>query len=230
MKSFPIRRLAPDSAISFDDALAVEEPLEIRIEGSPIAITMRSPGHDRELAAGFLLSEGVIESASDLDIVDVRGFHRQLPGCVAEKSAAADLEGLTRHVFTSSSCGVCGKTSIDRLARQFPPIACDLRIPLEVLYGLPSVLGEAQQDFQLTGGLARGGSNDEHGKLLLHHEDVGRHNALDKVLGASLLKGEVPLSQSILLVSGQGVVRDSSKARWRNWLRGGHRSAIQSGC
>jgi FdhD protein len=205
MKSFPIRRLAPDSAISFDDALAVEEPLEIRIEGSPIAITMRSPGHDRELAAGFLLSEGVIQSAADLfDIVQCPGDSTGNSLDVLLKNpAAADLEGLTRHVFTSSSCGVCGKTSIDRLARQFPPIACELRIPRGILYGLPAALGAAQQDFQLTGGLHAAALFDEHGNLLLLHEDVGRHNALDKVLGASLLKGELPLSQSILLVSGR---------------------------
>jgi FdhD protein len=214
MKSFPIRRLAPDSAVSFDDDVAIEEPLEIRIEGRPIAVTMRTPGHDRELAAGFLLSEGVIRSREDLfDIVqcpsDSTGNSLDV---LLKNPAAADLDRLTRHVFTSSSCGVCGQQSIERLARQFPPVACDLRISREVLFGLPETLAAAQPVFQQTGGLHAAALFDGSGNLLLLREDVGRHNALDKILGVALFEGLLPLSHRLLLVSGRASFEILQKA------------------
>jgi FdhD protein len=214
MKNFPIRRLTPDSSESFDDALALEEPLEIRVEGKPVAVTMRTPGHDRELAAGFLLSEGVIASAADL--FDIVQCPSDSPGnaldVLLKNPAAADLDRLTRHVFTSSSCGVCGTASIEKLAKQFPPITCGLQVPREILFRLPAVLGEAQPVFQQTGGLHAAALFDEHGGLLLLREDVGRHNALDKILGAALLEGRLPLAQHLLLVSGRASFEILQKA------------------
>jgi FdhD protein len=214
MKNFPIRKLAPDSSVLLDDVLAVEEPLEIRVEGKPVAVTMRTPGHDRELAAGFLLSEGVINSSADL--FDIVQCPSDSPGnaldVLLKDPSSVDLEGLTRHVFTSSSCGVCGKASIDKVMRDFPPAVCGMQILREVLFRLPVALGEAQPMFRETGGLHAAALFDEKGALLDLHEDVGRHNAVDKILGASLLDGALPLSRHILLVSGRASFEILQKA------------------
>lgn len=214
MKSFPIRRLAPDSAVSVDDTVAIEEPLEIRIEGRPISVTMRTPGHDRELVAGFLLSEGVIRSREDL--FDIVQCPSDSPGnsldVLLKNPAAADLDRLTRHVFTSSSCGVCGQASIEQLARDFPPIACELRLSREILFSLTDTLAAAQPIFQQTGGLHAAALFDAAGALAVLREDVGRHNALDKVLGSALLGAKLPLSDHLLLVSGRASFEILQKA------------------
>jgi FdhD protein len=214
MKNVSIRRLTPVSSVLRDDTLVVEEPLEIRVEGKPVAVTMRTPGHDRELAAGFLLSEGVITSASGLfDIVQCPGDSSgNVLDVLLKDPAAADLERLTRHVFTSSSCGVCGTASLEKMARQFSPISCSLQISREVLFRLPAALGEAQPVFQETGGLHAAALFDEHGTLLRLREDVGRHNALDKILGASVLEGRLPLAECVLLVSGRASFEILQKA------------------
>ena len=190
------------------DALAVEEPLELRVEGRSIAVVMRTPGHDRELAAGFLLTEGVIKSAKDLF---------DLTSCVANGTAGkgnavdaaltrpdrAELEKLTRHVFTSSSCGVCSKASIDFVLKRRKPLEDSVRIPATLILSLPKRLAAAQEDFKKTGGLHACALFDSAGHLLAAREDVGRHNALDKLIGWALLEKRTPLHGHVVLLSGR---------------------------
>jgi FdhD protein len=187
------------------DRVAAEEPLEIRVNGTSVAVTMRTPGHDDELATGFLFTESLI--ARDDEIaeivhcpdVDPEGIGNTLD---VRLRTDPDLASLTRHVFTSSSCGVCGKATIDSVFQHFPPVQ-RARIPeAELLLSLPSKLREAQETFDRTGGLHASALFDREGNLLLLREDVGRHNALDKVIGHALQK-EMPLSEVVLLVSGR---------------------------
>jgi FdhD protein len=178
------------------DELAVEEPLEIRVGGRPVAVTMRTPGHDDELALGFLVSEGVrpldVSFPDDLaaNTVDVRaeGF---------------DPERLSRHFYTSSSCGVCGKGALEAVAVESPRVESDLKVPAELVGDLPERLREAQPAFAATGGLHATGLFDGEGALLCVREDVGRHNAMDKVIGWAFVGGRLPLSREILCVSGR---------------------------
>ena len=190
------------------DALAIEEPLELRVEGRSIAVIMRTPGHDRELAAGFLLTEGVIKSAKDLfDITSCIAPGGAGKGNAVDAALArpdlAELDKLTRHVFTSSSCGVCSKATIDSVIKHRRPLADDVRVPASLLLSLPKKLGAAQKGFQKTGGLHACALFDSKGKLLAAREDVGRHNALDKLIGWALLEHRTPLHGHIVLLSGR---------------------------
>ncbi len=190
------------------DALAIEEPLELRVEGRSIAVIMRTPGHDRELAAGFLLTEGVIKSAKDLfDITSCVAPAGAGKGNAVDAALArpelAELDKLTRHVFTSSSCGVCSKATIDSVIKRRKPLADDLRITARLLLSLPRLLARTQEDFQKTGGLHACALFDSKGRLLAAREDVGRHNALDKLLGWALLDHRTPLHGHIVLLSGR---------------------------
>lgn len=196
--------VAPDSS----DAVAVEEPLEIRVADRSVAVTMRTPGHDRELAAGFLLTEGVIRSADDLlDLVPCRdqagGESGNVINAIPSPALAIDFGRLTRHVFSSSSCGVCGKATLDAVAQAFPPVASDARFDPAMLAKLPERLRAEQPVFAATGGLHGCALFDPSGKISLVREDVGRHNALDKVLGRALLDGQLPLARCGLLLSGR---------------------------
>ena len=201
------------------DQLAAEEPLEIRlgyaVEGQrthrTLAVTMRTPGHDEELAAGFLLSEGIIHAKRDLlgirPCPDVR--KPEEAGNVVRAELAGhvpvDFEGLERHFYTSSSCGVCGKTSIAAVRNAScpaPPAAGPLVAPATI-HALPDKLRAAQAGFAHTGGQHAAALFSVDGELLALREDVGRHNALDKLLGAALLAGHLPLQQHVLLLSGR---------------------------
>ena len=200
-----------------DDVLAAEEPLEIRVEGRSIAVVMRTPGHDRELAAGFLLTEGVIKSAKDLfDIttcVAPAGAGKGNAVDVAlARPGAVDLEKLTRHVFTSSSCGICSQASIDAVLRVRKPLADGVRIEPRTLLALPAALAERQTTFHITGGLHACALFDRTGKLLAIREDVGRHNALDKLIGWALLEKRTPLRGHIVLLSGRASFEMMQKA------------------
>ena len=191
-----------------DDVLAAEEPLEIRVEGRSIAVVMRTPGHDRELAAGFLLTEGVIKSAKDLfDIAPCVAPSGAGKGNAVDvalaRPGAVDLEKLTRHVFTSSSCGICSQTSIDAVLRVRKPLADRVRIEAGTLLALPARLAEKQTAFHTTGGLRACALFDRTGKLLALREDVGRHNALDKLIGWALLEKRTPLRGHLVLLSGR---------------------------
>ena len=178
------------------DVVAVEEPLEIRVNGSPVAVTMRTPGHDEELALGFCLSEGMRpqRAASPADLaantVDV-----QAPGF--------DPERLRRSFYVSSSCGICGKGAIDAVAVEAPRVDSELRLPAALLVSLPERLREGQGAFAATGGLHATGLFDRDGALVCLREDVGRHNALDKVLGWAFLEDRLPLSDRALCLSGR---------------------------
>jgi FdhD protein len=192
-----------------NDELATEEPLEIRVEGRSLAVVMRTPGHDRELAAGFLLSEGLIRDRDAIFDITPCGATATPDGpasvidVLLVRPAEIDFSRLTRHVFSSSSCGICGKATIEAVHQQFPPIESDLCLPAERILTLPQKLAEAQATFKRTGGLHGSALFNERGELLCLREDVGRHNALDKVVGEALLAGKLPLTRHILLVSGR---------------------------
>jgi FdhD protein len=198
---------------SHTDHLATEEPLEIRLVNPQrtVAITMRTPGADFELAAGFLYSEGVINHRSDIKTIrycvdrDVDGEQRQNIVSVALRDTLSpDLPPLERHFFTTSACGVCGKASLEALRlRGCSVIANDLSVSANIIWRLPEQLQAAQRVFSSTGGLHAAALFDHQGNLLAVQEDVGRHNALDKLIGSALLTEVLPLSDRIILVSGR---------------------------
>src|SRR5438067_6252923 len=178
------------------DQVAVEEPLEIRIGGRPVAVTMRTPGHDEELALGFCLSEGL------------RPTEARLPDDLAANAVDVDAPGfdparLQRSFYTSSSCGVCGKGALEAVAVEAPRVESRLRLPLALVATLPDRLREAQATFAATGGLHATGLFTAGGELLCAREDVGRHNALDKVVGWAFGVGRLPLVDTVLSVSGR---------------------------
>ncbi|MEM7013845.1 MAG: formate dehydrogenase accessory sulfurtransferase FdhD [Verrucomicrobiota bacterium] len=191
-----------------EDVLAVEEPLEIRVEGQSVAVVMRTPGNDEELVAGFLRTEGVVEDSRDVfEISPCPAAEGAGEGNVMEVLVRNPdeelLEKLTRHVFSASSCGICGKATIESVFVSFPQIESSLVVEPDVLLGLPDKLRNAQANFEQTGGLHASALFDGSGELLLLREDVGRHNALDKVIGSALLNQQLPLRDRILLVSGR---------------------------
>lgn len=198
---------------SRSDQLATEEPLEIRLVSpkQTVAITMRTPGADFELAAGFLYSEGVVNNREDIDRIsycvdaNVDGEQRyNIVNVELREGLSVDLQPLERHFFTTSACGVCGKTSLEALrSREIPAIAKGLEVPLDVIYSLPEQLRNAQRVFSTTGGLHAAALFDAQGHLLAVREDVGRHNALDKLVGWAVLGNELPLSNRIVMVSGR---------------------------
>ena len=191
-----------------EDSLAAEEPLEIRVGGHSVAVVMRTPGHDRELVAGFLVTEGLVKRREDvLDLVYCRADggkpEENILDVILAPGAVVDVARLTRHVFTSSSCGICSKASIDAVRMQFPPIAAPLSPRRAVLAGLPEKLRAAQAAFAATGGLHASALFSAGGELQVVREDVGRHNALDKVVGHAFFAERLPLTATILLVSGR---------------------------
>jgi FdhD protein len=212
LRSKPITRInGPGKTLSAEDLVAVEEPLEIRVAGRSVAVVMRTPGNDRELAAGFLVTEGLLRQRDDvLDIVRCTSggssegaSFENIVDVLLASGAAVDLSRLTRHVFTSSSCGICSKASIDAVQAQFASIPRALSPRRELLVSLPGKLNAAQEAFAATGGLHASALFDRDGTLELVREDVGRHNALDKVIGHAFLAERLPLEDRILLVSGR---------------------------
>lgn len=209
-----------DVATSKQDLLTVEEPLEIRFAGFSVAVTMRTPGNDFDLALGFLFTEGVIHAREDVastaycvadgvsqgNIVNVNPTH---PGLV-------DPRRWQRNFFSTSSCGICGKASIDTIHQQASPIQSQAQIAHTVLYQLDKQLRAAQEVFSQTGGLHAAGLFDLDGGLVTLREDVGRHNAVDKVIGDALQRGGLPLQQSVLVVSSRASFEVTQKA----WMAG----------
>ena len=179
-----------------DDLVAVEEPLEIRIGGEPVAVTMRTPGHDEELALGFALSEG-------LRPLDARVPRDLAANAVELEAPELDRDRLRRSFYTSSSCGVCGKGALEAVAVEAPRVTSDLAVDAATLAALPDRLREAQRAFAATGGLHATGLFDARGSLLCVREDVGRHNAFDKVVGWAFRARRLPLSDSVVCVSGR---------------------------
>lgn len=193
---------------SAGDCLAAEEPLQILLSGKPLAVTMRTPGHDRELAAGFLWSEGIIESHDQIHALitpQSAGFHSNNILDVQLRDDAIELDHSQRSFISNSSCGVCGKASIDAVrSRGLRPVDSSFSLHAEILCSLPDRLRAHQSIFQRTGGLHAAALFSSHGELIVLREDIGRHNAVDKIIGWALLQNLIPLSNHALLVSGRG--------------------------
>ena len=203
-----VTRIDGDVAGEVVDVLAVEEPLEIRVAwrsgGEPreknISVTMRTPGEDFDLATGLLFSEGLIRSGDDLAAVRHWGSPNVVRAELRE-AASVDWSRLERHFYTSSSCGICGKTSIDAVRVLAPPLPAGAAPRAEVIHGIPDSLSEQQSDFRLTGGLHAAALFDDDGGLRCVREDIGRHNAVDKVIGALLRDGSLARGGGVLAVS-----------------------------
>jgi FdhD protein len=206
-----------DTTTAKDDLITVEEPLEIRFAGLSVAVTMRTPGDDFDLALGFLFTEGILHTREDVastaycpsadleaqgNIVNVNPTH---PGLV-------DPQRWQRNFFSTSSCGICGKASIDAIHQQACPVQSRARMSHETLYRLDERLRAAQEDFARTGGLHAAGLFGLDGELIAAREDVGRHNAVDKVIGDALRRGALPLTQSVLVVSSRASFEVTQKA------------------
>ena len=211
------KKIGHAGTVEKPDLLAVEEPLEIRIGFGPIgsreqrslSVTMRTPGHDFELSLGFLFTEGIIQSVDQVESIkyceDV-GRQEEKENVVRlelRPEVQIDFQNLQRNFYTTSSCGVCGKSSLEAVRVQCSPLEADFKIPSSIIHSLPEKLRKAQHVFEYTGGLHGAGLFNLQGELILLREDVGRHNALDKVIGAMLFKNETPPSNHILLVSGR---------------------------
>jgi FdhD protein len=178
-----------------EDAVAIEEPLEIRVDGAALAVTMRTPGHDEELALGFLYGEGLIDGPRDA------GLSEDLANNTIEVAGPLTRDPGVRRFYTTSSCGVCGKGALEEVAVLSAPVSAAPTIPRSLAAELPNRLD--QPGFRRTGGLHATGLFDPDGELLYTREDVGRHNAMDKVVGRALLDGRLPLSGRVLCVSGR---------------------------
>ena len=213
-----VRKISANGDSSASDILAVEEPLEIRlgfpedgkIRQHPISITMRTPGSDFELAAGFLFTEGILEYPDQISRIRHFGVPVKVSGLKntlvvdLNEGVDVDFKRLERNFYTTSSCGVCGKSSIEALHTGVKKVDGDeLKIAPSLINRLPEILRSSQDVFEKTGGLHASALFDASGELEIVREDVGRHNALDKVIGAKFLAGATPLSETILLVSGR---------------------------
>jgi FdhD protein len=210
----------------FEDLVATEEPLEIRLEGRALAVTLRTPGDDEELAAGFVLTEGLVKHAADIDrIVIVEDVAPSARGNVVDvrlvrpagRGRSSSVSKLThRPSFITSACGVCGRGTIDAVSRRAAPLPDGRSIAADRIIAFPDRLRLAQAVFTETGGLHAAGLFDFEGNLLVAREDVGRHNAVDKVVGYGALRGQLPFSDTALLVSGRAGFEIILKA----WIAG----------
>jgi len=220
-----VLRLGGATTVERPDTLVVEEPLEIRVNGSALAVTMRTPGDDMDLAAGFLVSEGVVTQADELRAIRYCGgavdgdlnTYNVLDVDLAESVAPPD-PSLERSFYTTSSCGLCGKASLEavRTSARWAVAEDPVQLSASTLTRLPDRLRAAQRVFEKTGGLHAAGLFDAAGELLCLREDVGRHNAVDKVVGWALREGRLPLRGTVLLVSGRASFELTQKA----WMAG----------
>jgi len=191
------------------DLLAREEPLEIQVDGQSLAVVMRTPGHDAELALGFLVTERVIQGASEVRSVRhctrsaAEEARQNVIRVLLAEGVRLDLEALRRNLYASSSCGICGKATIENALASAPPLADPAHFAARALVAMPAQLAAAQPIFERTGGLHAAGLFDPAGRLAVAREDVGRHNAVDKVVGVALQRGWTPLGGHALLVSGR---------------------------
>jgi FdhD protein len=203
-RSVRVLSVSPDGSRSRADVVAAEEPLEVRVDGEPIAVIMRTPGADGDLAAGFLHSERVIRSAGDIRELERHPDSRNLMNVrvTAAESTASALSA-SRRVVMNSSCGLCGRVTIESLRVDAPPVAADWTVHAGVIARLPEALRRAQAVFDETGGLHAAALFDPGGNIEAIAEDIGRHNAVDKVIGRMLLSNRLPLDRAILFVSGR---------------------------
>ena len=215
--STPADRWEGDRKSPRDDRVAVEEPLEIRLGGEGLVVIMRTPGNDFELAAGFLYTEGVVKERVEIGAIaycedekdpDLRNIVEVHPA----EGVEIQPEGWQRQFFASSSCGLCGKSSIEAVRKSAPQIEDDTTFPPDVLYQMPDRLRKSQAVFEETGGLHAAGIFDREGNLVVLREDIGRHNAVDKVIGWAFLEGKLPLSGHALMVSGRASFEILQKA------------------
>jgi FdhD protein len=191
------------------DYLAVEEPLEIRLGGINLSVTMRTPGDDEELVAGFLFSEGIIASADDIDVIaryrgpDGDPDDGNVMNVLLKGDMRVAKDRLRRNFVASSSCGLCGKATIDAIRATLPPVQSDIVISVDRLNRLGAVMHDAQSTFEKTGGLHAAGLFDADARMIVLREDIGRHNAVDKVIGHRVLARCMPLDRQVLMVSGR---------------------------
>ena len=215
------QHVTADAAVARPETLAVEEPLEIRLNGSPITVTMRTPGSDIELAQGFLLTEGVIGRRDDIVTArycrgtgtDAANTYNVLDVTLAPTVPPPEVD-ITRNFYTTSSCGVCGKAALDavQLISRYPPGDVPASVAADTLTAMPEQLRCAQKVFTSTGGLHGAALFDVDGTMLVAREDIGRHNAVDKVIGWALEHGRIPLNTAVLLVSGRASFELTQKA------------------
>jgi FdhD protein len=210
-------RRTGDGALEYQrDELTVEEPLEIRIGRKTVAMTMRTPGHDEELAAGFILSDGIVRSTDKIEKFSRPMSARNRENIITVHLAAdakPKLNSAKRFGTISTSCGLCGKESIDAIRQNFPPIkSTSIRIDIETLLRLPTELRANQSEFARTGGIHAAGVFAADGKAQIVREDIGRHNAVDKAIGRAFLDGKLPLDRHLLLVSGRASFEILQKA------------------
>jgi FdhD protein len=213
LKHIKITRVTQKGTLEIDDQLAVEEPLEIRlVYGAAgnritkvISVTMRTPGNDDELAAGFLFTEGIVNNRKEITHIQPDGADENKMMVALDDTAVPHLQTADRNFYTTSSCGVCGKSGIDAIktVSMYAHQDDTLKVSAAVLHGLPVSLKKQQELFASTGGLHASSLFDAEGNLLMLREDVGRHNALDKVIGACFLNNQLPLDHAILLLSGR---------------------------
>jgi FdhD protein len=209
--TIPVQKVEGQSSTQYQDLLAVEEPLEIRIGARTVSITMRTPGNDFELAAGFLFTEGILQDSRQILRIHYSksdGNPRQASNSVTVELATGveiDFERLERHFYTTSSCGVCGKASIEALEMQNCPVLPrdSPKVAPAVIHRLPEILRSQQAVFEHTGGLHAAALFNAVGELVLLREDIGRHNAVDKLIGAEMLANHTPLDRHVILVSGR---------------------------
>lgn len=227
-RTVTVLRFSQGALRAHEDSLATEEPLEIKVTfvrgatvvSRSLSITMRTPGNDPELAAGFLFSEGLVRNPGDIESIERSDPLHSTPDAqnrvrvVLRAGVEVDLQRLERHFYTTSSCGVCGKTSLDALTSQHDLRLHDsgLVMDAERILGMPKTLRNAQTLFEQTGGLHGAALFDPSGTLVCAREDVGRHNAVDKVIGSQFLAGLAPLSERVLLVSGRASFELMQKA------------------
>jgi FdhD protein len=218
VREVDVLRVEDAAAKPARDQVAHEEPLEIQLAGTPLAVLMRTPGHDLELVTGFVLTERVIDSLADLEAVrhcteaPAREAEDNLVRVTLRAGLRPDLERLRRNLFASSSCGVCGKATLENALATAPPLDDPARLRAAVLTELPGRLRAAQPVFDQTGGLHAAGLFDCAGTLLAAREDVGRHNAVDKVVGWAARTGRFPLAGCALFVSGRASFEIVQKA------------------
>ena len=214
----PVLKVRGADVVETPDQLAVEEPLEIRLGGIAFTVTMRTPGDDEDLVAGLLHSEGLIRGPDNLDVIArYRGPDDEAdPGNVVNVLLKGDVqaarERLRRSLVASSACGVCGKVTIDSIRTACPPVVSDVTVPAGLFPRLAGEMAAAQATFERTGGLHAAGLFDTAGRLLVLREDIGRHNAVDKVIGHMLRTRGLPLDRRILLVSGRASFEIMQKA------------------
>jgi FdhD protein len=214
IQRFDVVRFDEASPSTETDQIAAEVPLEVRLHGQPFSVIMRTPGADADLAAGFLLSESVVSEPDDIQSIESAGEPNVVDVRLSPARAASlpDLLGGRRQVVMNSSCGMCGRRSLESLEIDRPALSATWSIARDTIRRLPSVLRGAQHDFGETGGLHAAGLFDRHGRLEASAEDVGRHNAVDKLVGRMLRAGRLPLSESLLFVSGRSSFEIVQKA------------------